>query len=209
VITVLCVGTATGVGKTWVGAEVLRKLRAGGLSVAARKPVLSFDPAADAPTDADVLAEATGEDRHTVCPEHRWYPMALAPPIAAMLLGLPEFSNADLSSELEPPIGADMLWVETIGGPLSPMTSDGDSADIARWLFPDLVVLVADAGLGTINAVRLAAGPFAGRRLVVMLNRYEANEACSQSQTWLAFNGFEVVVDIGELAAAVLTGARS
>jgi dethiobiotin synthetase len=102
-----------------------------------------------------------------------------------------------------------VLWVETTGGPLSPMTSDGDSADIARWVFPDLVVLVADAGLGTINAVRLAAGPFAGRRLVVMLNRYEANDACSQSQTWLAFNGFEVVVDIGELAAAVLTGGRA
>lgn len=208
-ITVLCVGTATDVGKTWVGAEVLRKLRASGLSVAARKPVLSFDPDAEALTDADVLAEATGEDRHTVCPEHRWYPMALNPPIAAMVLGLPEFSNADLSSELEQPTAADVLWVESIGGPLSPMTSDGDSADVARWLFPDLVVLVADAGLGTINAVRLAAGPFAGRRLVVMLNRYEANEVCSQNQTWLAFNGFEVVVDIGELAAAVLSGART
>ena len=207
-ITVLCVGTATGVGKTSVGTEVLRDLRSRGLTVAARKPVQSFDPDAGPLTDADRLAEVTGEDRHTVCPEHRWYPMRLNPPIAAMVLGLPEFTNADLSAELEQPTSADVLWVETIGGPLSPMTSDGDSADVARWLFPDLIVLVADAGRGTINAVRLAAGPFAGRRLVVMLNRYESNEVCSQNQTWLAFNGFEVVADIADLAAAVLSSNR-
>jgi dethiobiotin synthetase len=209
VITVLCVGTATGVGKTWVGAEVLRDLRARGRSVAARKPVQSFDPATGPVTDADILAEVTGEDPHTVCPEHRWYPMALDPPIAATRLGLPEFTNADLSSELEPPTGADVLWVESIGGPLSPMASDGDSDDVARWLFPDLVVLVADAGLGAINAVRLAAAPFAGRRLVVMLNRYEPTDVCSVNQTWLAFNGFEVMVDIADLATTVLRGERA
>lgn len=208
-ITVLCVGTHTEVGKTWVGAATLRALRDRGLTVAARKPVQSFDPDDGAPKDADVLAEATGEDVHTICPEHRWYPMALAPPIAALQLGLPEYTNADLATELEQPDAADVLWVETVGGPLSPMANDGESADVARWLFPDLIVLIADAGLGTINAVRLAAGPFAGRRLVVFLNRYDDTPVCTTNQSWLAFNGFEVVVDIDDLATAVLSAERA
>jgi dethiobiotin synthetase len=46
--------------------------------------------------------------------------------------------------------------VETAGGVRSPQACDGDAIDFARALQPDLVILVADAGLGTINAVRLS-----------------------------------------------------
>ena len=42
---ILCAGTATDIGKTWVGAATLRSLRDRGHSVAARKPAQSFDPA--------------------------------------------------------------------------------------------------------------------------------------------------------------------
>ena len=44
---VLVVGTGTDVGKTWVSAHLLATLRAAGLTVAARKPAQSFDPADD------------------------------------------------------------------------------------------------------------------------------------------------------------------
>ncbi len=205
-VTILCAGTTTGVGKTWVGAAVLRALRDGGRTVAARKPVQSFDPA-DAEggagsTDAEVLAGATGEAASAVCPAHRWYALALAPPIAAELLGRAPFSDADLAAEHGDP-SAEVVWVETVGGPLSPMTFDGDSASTARWLRPHAVVLVADAGLGAINAVRLAVGPFAGRRIIVFLNRWSDVDVCRTNLTWLRTNGFTVLTEVDALARLI------
>ena len=198
-ITVLCVGTATEVGKTWVGAAVLAELRARGLDVVARKPVQSFDPNEPGPTDADVLAAATGEHPDDVCPGHRWYPLAMAPPIAASLLEREGYLIADLADELT--WGAhDVVWIETVGGPRSPIADDGDSADLARWVLPDVVVLVADAGLGTINAVRLSALAFPGRQIVVVLNRYdEGDDIHRTNAVLLARDGFTVVIELEHL----------
>ncbi len=203
-VIVLCAGTATEVGKTWVGAAVLRALRDNGQTVVARKPVQSFDPseAGSGTTDAEVLALATGEAASTVCPQHRWYELALAPPIAAELLGRPSYSDGELAAEHGDPL-ADVVWVETVGGPLSPMTFDGDSASTARWLHPHVVVLVADAGLGAINAVRLAAIPFAGRNVVVFLNRYADVAVCRTNLIWLRTNGFTVTTDVEALAQLI------
>ena len=64
-------GTATEVGKTWVGAALARDLREAGWVVGARKPVQSFEPDDPAPTDAACLAAATGESPQK--PE--WQPM--------------------------------------------------------------------------------------------------------------------------------------
>ncbi|MGQ0617610.1 MAG: ATP-dependent dethiobiotin synthetase BioD [Acidimicrobiia bacterium] len=201
-ITVLCAGTATDVGKTWTAAMVLSGLRRRGLRVAARKPVQSYAPEERGPTDADVLGLATGEHPDTVCPAHRWYPVALAPPMAAAHLGRDSFTVADLAAELDwGDDVADVGWAETVGGPRSPLATDGDSADLARWLRPDVVVLVADAGLGAINAVRLAAVPFAGRLLVVVLNRFDPDDDLHRANAdWLAGDGFDVVTDPEELA---------
>ena len=209
-ITVLCAGTATDVGKTWVGAEVLGELRELGLKVAARKPVQSFAADDTSPTDAAVLGAATGEDVHTVCPEHRWYALAMAPPIAAALLEVDGFLVGELVDDIAPaPDDTDVLWVETGGGPRSPIADDGDSADVARWVQADVVVLVADAGLGTINAVRLSAIPFAGRSLIVVLNRYDEDDIVHRANlVWLAQDGFDVVTETATLTSRLLTAAR-
>ena len=55
---VVVLGAGTGVGKTWVGASILSRLAAAGVTVAARKPVQSFAPC-HVETDAHVLALAT------------------------------------------------------------------------------------------------------------------------------------------------------
>ena len=96
---VVVVGTATEVGKTWVGAALLSSLRTRGTRVAARKPAQSFEPG-DEVTDADVLAAATGEAPHDVCPAHRWYPIAYAPTMAAAALGRPGFTTRELVGEV-------------------------------------------------------------------------------------------------------------
>ena len=173
---VAVVGTGTDVGKTWVAARLLTDLRAAGLRVAARKPAQSFEPDDDpARLDAAVLGAATGEPPEEVCPPHRWYEVPMAPPMAAERLHRPSFTIQDLMAELRWPDAVDVGLVETAGGIRSPLAADGDCLALCEALAPDVVVLVADAGLGTINAVRLtldALGPLAALAVVV-LNRFD------------------------------------
>jgi dethiobiotin synthetase len=199
---VLVAGTATEVGKTYVGAALVTELRAAGLSVAARKPVQSFAPG-EGPTDADVLATASGERPEDVCPPHRWLPLPMAPPMAADALGRPPVMLDDLLAELCWPTGVDVGLVEAVGGPRSPLADDGDTVDLAARLRPDLIVLVADAGLGTINAVRLSLAALAGHSSLVMLNRYDdRDDLHRRNRVWLADES-DVVVDVRSLAAGV------
>ncbi len=220
---VVVTGTGTDIGKTWFGAATLRSARGRGASVAARKPVQSFTPG-EGPTDAEVLAAASGEAPETVCPPHRWLGVALAPPMAAASLALPPFTVADLAAEVlaslpgtgatspaaaRRPPGADdatLVIVEGAGGPRSPLASDGDTVDLAAALEPDAVVLVADAGLGTINAVRLCSDALAGHRLIVALNRFDPSDGIhGLNLAWLWDHaGLEVVTDPEDLAALLL-----
>jgi len=198
---VVATGTATDVGKTWVGARVLGALRAEGVAVAARKPVQSFEPG-DGPTDADVLAAATGEQVTDVCSPDRCYEVPMAPPMAADVLGRPPFGIADLLADLAWPDGTAVGWVETVGGPRSPVAADADSAALAAALEPDLVVLVADAGLGAINAVLLCV-PVLPTPVVVVLNRFDGGDLHERNRAWLSERGLEVVVDPDAVTASL------
>ncbi len=186
---VVVVGTGTEVGKTWISARLLERWRAEGLSVAARKPAQSFAPGEN-PTDAEVLGNASGEAPTTVCPEHRWYAVAVAPPMAARRLGRDPITRQGLLSELcwpEEPV--DVGLVETAGGLRSPQADDGDALDLTSALEPDAVLLIADAGLGTISAVRLAASALSNQELpwIVVLNRYDADDQLHvENRQWLA-----------------------
>ncbi len=199
---VVVLGTGTGVGKTWLAANVAARLKARWITVAARKPVQSFSPC-DTETDADVLALATGEAPDDVCPRHRRYAVAMAPPIAAAFLGIEPPALEALVAELEWPADqVDVGLLETVGGPRSPIAGDADSAGLAAAVEADLIVLVANAGLGAINAVRLSA-PVVPGPLVVFLNRFDGGDLHERNRRWLQAEGFDVVVDIGELARRV------
>jgi dethiobiotin synthetase len=181
------VGTGTGVGKTWVSARLLTGLREAGVTVAARKPVQSFEVDDDpSGLDAAVLGAASGEPAQVVCPPHRWYEVAMAPPMAAARLGRPAFTIEDLVGELSWPAGGvDVGLVETAGGVRSPQADDGDAVALSAALVPDAVLLVADAGLGTINSVRLTVGVLP-ENVIVLLNRYDtSNELHALNRQWL------------------------
>ena len=207
---VVCAGTATEVGKTWVGAATLAELRRRGLTVSARKPAQSFaedDPAEQ--RDAAVLAAATGEAAADVCPPDRSYPVPMAPPMAAAVLGRPAPTLDELVAAITwPDPRPDVRWVELVGGPRSPIAVDGDGVDLTAVLQPDRVVLVADAGLGTINAVVLSMAPFQqmGVEPVVLLNRYDAEvDLHCRNRAWLADRcGAEVVTTAAALAAVLV-----
>lgn len=208
---VVVAGTATEIGKTFVGAAIAHELMAQRRTVSARKAAQSFDPD-DESTDARLLAAATSEDPEVVCPPHRWYPIPMAPPMAAAALGRDPFTTAELAAEvlaswdIDEAI-ADIGLAETAGGAWSPQASDGlHVGDFADAIEADAVLLVADAGLGVINAVRGAIAAFAPTRpVIVMLNRYSPNDALHEAnREWLIHEDhLHVVVDAAEAATAL------
>ncbi len=131
----------------------------------------------------------------------------MAPPMAAQVLGRPPFTIADLVGELRwPEPEPDVAWLESAGGVRSPLTDDGDTTDLCRAVDPDAVVLVADAGLGTINAVVLSATALDSWPIIVVLNRFEAgNDLHVRNHAWLADRAsLDVVIGPAPLAERLL-----
>ena len=218
---VLVAGTGTEVGKTWVSARLLEAWRHAGRTVAARKPAQSYTPG-EGPTDAEVLGGATGEDADAVCRPERSYPVALAPPMAAAACGLAPPNVSDLVGALVWPDDTAVGVVESAGGVRSPQAEDGDVVDVSRALRPDVVVLVADAGLGTINAVRLSVEALADAGnsvpappVVVVLNRFDPHlDVHGRNRAWLVDrDGLDVVEGnpeaLAALAARLVSPARA
>lgn len=205
---VVVTGTGTDIGKTWLTCALCRDLRARGLKVAARKPAQSFDQAAaeNCGTDAELLAAATEESAAVVCPRERWYPKAMAPPMAAESIGLPQLLLQDLLGGILWPEGTDVGFVELAGGAGSPQAADADGVETTKALAPDLVVLVAHARLGALSDIRLAVRALSGHELMVYLNGFDpADELHIANQRWLCERwGLTVFTSADSLARALV-----
>jgi dethiobiotin synthetase len=128
--------------------------------------------------------------------------------MAADVLGRDRLILSDLLEELRWPAGVEVGLVETAGGVRSPQAHDADGVSLLAALAPDVVVLVADAGLGTINAVRLsvealAAGGLGGggldgaARVVTVLNRFDESEDLHRrNRRWLVEQGGLTVISL-------------
>lgn len=147
-------GTDTGVGKTTVGAALVRYWRLTGQRVGAYKPVASGCDCNQQgePIWEDVEAYFAALDGHfprdRICPQCFTEP--LAPPVAARAAGV-EISDELLATGSEWwQSEVDCLLVEGAGGLLSPLSHVQSNADLAARLgFP--LLIVARLGLGTIN----------------------------------------------------------
>ena len=197
-------GTNTEVGKTWVAAQLLATLKLRGARVAARKPVQSYAPD-DIDTDAARLAGASGEDVADICPAHRCYPLAMAPPMAASALGRGPVRMREIIDEIRWPADVDIGFVETVGGARSPLASDCDSLQLLQQLQVDELLLVADAGLGTINSVRLTMAAIGPVPTLVYLNRFDPEQELHEAnRRWLIEQDrLSVIVDLRSLAQAI------
>jgi dethiobiotin synthetase len=196
-------GTGTEVGKTWFATRFLAMARSRGAAVAARKPAQSFDSIDGAATDAEALGRASGESPATVCPRHRWYPLAMSPPMAADQLRRPQIRLDELVAEIAWPPAIELGLIETAGGVHSPIAHDADNVDLLKRVAPDDVVLVADAGLGVINAVRLSLSALRDFNVSVFLNRFdERNELHRLNRLWLRERyGIDAMIIVDELHA--------
>ncbi len=145
--------TDTGIGKTEVACAIIRGLRARGVDVGAMKPAQSGD-VPGAPSDADRLRAAAGDDdpAELVCPYR--FAAPLAPAVAARLEGRAISLRHVLEVATVLALRHDALVVEGAGGLLTPLTESETYADLAVALgLPALVV--ARAGLGTVNHTAL------------------------------------------------------
>lgn len=208
-IVVFVAGTGTEVGKTWVTAELAQLLQRQGCSVAARKPVQSYDPDEDSPTDAAVLATATGQHPDAVCPPEHTYPVPLAPPMAARQLGriCPTLDELARSCRFVTPV--DVGLVEGVGGLYSPVASNGHNLDLIERIGPDLVIVVASAALGGIHDTMACTLPLSAYRQAVFLNRFDpGTEVHVLNVGWLRGTGLEVAISLSELAELVSASLR-
>ena len=156
--------TDTGVGKTEVSCALLSLLADAGLRPAPMKPYESGAADLRRPADALALIEAarSSDPLDHVCP-HRFH-APLAPGIAARRRGIvPEFSR---TIDAFRSFRGRHLVVEGAGGLRVPIDPARDIVDFIRALrLP--VLLVARAGLGTLNHTGLSLEALARRRIPV------------------------------------------
>ncbi len=156
-------GTGTDVGKTYVSALILKKLKESGVSAAYYKAAMSGNERrADGsliPGDALHVKRASGisQPLEEMCPYV--YETAVSPHLASRMEGNPIQMEVVLGGFRKACQGYEYVTMEGSGGILCPICFDEKEI----WL-PDVVkacglgcLLVANAGLGTINAVGLTA----------------------------------------------------
>jgi dethiobiotin synthetase len=180
-------GTGTDVGKTYVSAILVKRLKCGYY-----KPVLSgFDP------DDNDCKHVTGADD---CVSYTFIP-PVSPHLAAQLEGVviePEKIKADferITSQF------DYVVVEGAGGIVCPLGDNLMQTDIIKMLGLNIII-VADAGLGTINAAVLAVEHAKKHNLNIdgiIFNRYnESNFMHKDNKKQIeALTGIKVIECIG------------
>lgn len=149
--------TGTDVGKTYVTALIVKKLRRAGFNAGYYKAALS---GADCIEDSDAgfvnkTAQIGQEEKSLLS---YLYKNAVSPHLAAKLEGNPVEKNVVINDYKAVQEKYDYVTVEGSGGIVCPIRYDDKARyfleDIIKWLkLP--VLLVADAGLGTINSVVL------------------------------------------------------
>lgn len=160
----LVTGTDTEVGKTIIAAALLWAARAAG------RPRLGFKPVETGlvpgqPADSELLAWADGQAVVQRAPLLR-LAEPLTPALAAERAGQPFAPSHVLARVHELRALGHALVIEGAGGLLAPLSWDWTALDLAAQARLD-VVLVARAGLGTLNHVLLSATLLHARRVAL------------------------------------------
>lgn len=157
-------GTGTGVGKTIVTAALAALALDRGRRCAVVKPAQTGVPAG-APGDLAEVERLSGcADLHELVR----YPDPLSPAAAARRSGRPALDQAAALDAVLGLADRDLVLIEGAGGLLVRYDDDGLTlADLARALRAPVLV-VADAGLGTLNSTALTLEAVATRGLALL-----------------------------------------
>ena len=174
-------GTGTDVGKTYVSALIVKKLREANINAGYYKMAVSGATKSD--NDAIYAARTAGVDATPDELVSYVYKEAVSPHLAAKINNRPierEKLAADFSRAKS---RRDFLLVEGSGGIVCPLRYDSQEkfmlADMATE-FSLPVVIVANAELGSINAAVLTVEYIRARKMPlrgIILNGYDENDA--------------------------------
>ena len=191
-------GTGTEVGKTIATAAVAATALAAGRTVAVLKPAQT-GVRPDERGDADEVARLAGDVRTL---ELARYPDPLAPATAARRASLPPVRPAEVA-EAAAKLAAeyDLVLVEGAGGLLVRFDDEGGTLADAAELLDAPVLLVASAGLGTLNTTELTARELSRRDVhltgIVIGNWPDSPDLASRCN----------LADLPTVAGAPLSGA--
>jgi dethiobiotin synthetase len=147
-------GTGTDVGKTVVTAAIAALAVDRGRKVAVLKPAQTGLPDG-APGDLAEVRRLAGD---VTTLELRRYPDPLSPEAAARRAGLPSVTPAEIAAAAgELAVDHDIVLVEGAGGLLVRFDPKGGTVADVAWALGVPVLLVAHAGLGTLNVTTLTA----------------------------------------------------
>ena len=160
-------GTDTGVGKTLISSALLHGLSQAGLKTVGMKPLAAGAEMRDGVLYNDDVAALEGASSLSV-PRELVVPYLLrepaAPHIAAELEQIAIEPQRLLDSYAQLTSQAEAVVVEGVGGFRVPLTDDFDTADLAKKLQLD-VILVVGLRLGCLNHALLTAEALAARGL--------------------------------------------
>jgi dethiobiotin synthetase len=147
-------GTGTGVGKTVTVAAMAALARDRGQKAAVLKPAQT-GVLPDEPGDLHDVVRLAGE---VTTRELRRFPDPLSPEAAARRSGIAPVTPGEvarMAGELD--ATHDLVLVEGAGGLLVRFDSSGSTLADVAWALGAPVIVVAEAGLGTLNATALTA----------------------------------------------------
>lgn len=190
-------GTDTGVGKTFIGTQIVALLHENNINAVPRKPIESGCKYIDnklMPEDAYLYFKAATKkfSLADIC-TYRFEP-AISPQRAARLINQPVYLDDVAEACTKHITGNDYLIVEGAGGFYSPLCENGRNADLAKRLnLP--VLLVAEDKLGCINHILLTVEAINNQGLT--LNSIILNQQnYTQDQSMNNFDDLKLFIDI-------------
>jgi len=181
--------TGTDIGKTYVSALIVKKMREAGLKCGYFKPVLSGVAEKDGKlieSDANYIVNtakipASADD----CVAY-WWKEAVSPHLAAKRAGMEININKIKTAFERKTKEYDYLLIEGAGGITCPLRMENGEKYLLKDLIKELnvpVVIVADGGLGTINSVLLTVEYAHANGIEIngiILNNYEPDSFMHQ-----------------------------
>lgn len=201
------VGTGTDVGKTYVTGLIVKKLKEAGLNAAYYKAAMSGnDKDANGkliPGDAKFVKDTSGisQPLEAMCPYI--YEVAVSPHLASQIEGNPVDMQVVKNGFEKLSTEYDYITVEGSGGIICPLRQDDTEImleDVIKEL--DLsCLLIADAGLGTINSVVLTVEYLRSRNIPVkgiIFNHYEEGNVMHDDNLHMCekFTGLKVLAKV-------------
>lgn len=202
-------GTGTDVGKTFVSGLIVKKLQEAGLSCGYYKAAISGNEYGDdgklIPGDAKYVRDMSGinQEIDSMCPYV--YEIAVSPHLAAQI----EKKDIDINvvkhgfdAVMEK---YDYVTMEGSGGVLCPLV-DGEKPILLWELIKELdmpTIIVADAGLGTINSVGLTVEFLKNRGIPVkgiIMNHYHEGDVMEEDNIRMCekLTGVRVIAKVAD-----------